>query len=257
MQVKSTEKRQIISNFVKTNIKFRGMPLFFRRSIKILPGFWVNFGKKSTSVSFGPRGAKVTKGTNGTTVSVGVPGTGVYYRKKISSKKKSETQDNNSYKQPPMRSKSENKTWGCVFLIIGLMLLGMALLSPLQTVGRFIIGGIGAFCLLVSTAYFTAKSSDDRYDEYKSYESYIAASRKGSQSSLEINWFPIVLGVILIAFSVILFTYSLSWSWTGHSKYNIYITYDYHWFKWVLYPILLFISILGIGFVSIGFTKKN
>ena len=54
------------------------MTTFFRKSIKILPGVRVNFGKKSTSVSIGPRGAKITTGTKGTHVSVGLPGTGMY-----------------------------------------------------------------------------------------------------------------------------------------------------------------------------------
>lgn len=64
------------------------MGIQFRKSIKIAPGIKINIGKKNTSVSVGPSGAKVTMGTNGTHVSAGIPGTGVYYREKVSKKKK-------------------------------------------------------------------------------------------------------------------------------------------------------------------------
>lgn len=227
------------------------MPLYFRRSIKLFPGVRLNFGKKSTSVSFGPRGAKITKGTNGTHVSVGVPGTGVYYRKKISSPKKNSQTDYSDahYNKVPIRTKSENQTWGGIFLVLGLFLIAMAIFASLQTVGRYIIGGIGAFCLLASTAYYTAKSSDDKQKD-------ISMSTKAN-FSVEINWFPIVLGAIMVAFCVILFVSSLSWEWTGHSKSNIYIRYDFNWLKWLLYPFLLLISILGLSFVRVGFTKKD
>ena len=55
---------------------------FFRR-VKILPGMYVNFGKRGASLSFGPRGAKVNIGKNGVRSSVGIPGTGIRYEKKL------------------------------------------------------------------------------------------------------------------------------------------------------------------------------
>ena len=55
---------------------------FFRR-MKILPGMYVNFGKRGASLSFGPRGAKVNIGRNGVRSSVGIPGTGIRYEKKL------------------------------------------------------------------------------------------------------------------------------------------------------------------------------
>jgi len=51
----------------------------FRRSIRILPGVRVNFGKRVASVSVGVRGAHVTVGPTGTRTTVGVPGTGFSY----------------------------------------------------------------------------------------------------------------------------------------------------------------------------------
>jgi Protein of unknown function (DUF4236) len=51
----------------------------FRRSIKILPGIRLNFGKRGVSTSIGVRGAHVTFGKNGTRTTVGLPGTGLDY----------------------------------------------------------------------------------------------------------------------------------------------------------------------------------
>lgn len=56
----------------------------FRKSIKILPGVRINFGKGGfTSASFGPKGVKITTGKRGTFFTGSVPGTGLYYRKRI------------------------------------------------------------------------------------------------------------------------------------------------------------------------------
>ena len=57
------------------------MGLRFRKSIKIVPGIRVNFGKKSTGVSFGAKGARASFNSKGrVTRSVGIPGTGLYYQ---------------------------------------------------------------------------------------------------------------------------------------------------------------------------------
>jgi hypothetical protein len=49
----------------------------FRRSIKILPGIRLNFGKRRISTSIGVRGAHVTFGKSGTRTTVGLPGSGL------------------------------------------------------------------------------------------------------------------------------------------------------------------------------------
>jgi hypothetical protein len=51
----------------------------FRRSIRILPGIRLNFGKRSVSTSIGVRGAHVTFGRTGTRSTVSLPGTGLSY----------------------------------------------------------------------------------------------------------------------------------------------------------------------------------
>jgi hypothetical protein len=49
------------------------------RSIKLLPGIRLNFGKRGISTSIGVRGAHVTFGRTGTRTTVGLPGTGISY----------------------------------------------------------------------------------------------------------------------------------------------------------------------------------
>ena len=57
----------------------REMGFRFARRIKILPGLWVNLGKKGLSVSTGIRGARATVGARGLRTTVGLPGTGISY----------------------------------------------------------------------------------------------------------------------------------------------------------------------------------
>jgi hypothetical protein len=51
----------------------------FHRSIKILPGIRLNFGKRGVSTSIGVRGAHLTFGKAGTRTTVGLPGTGLSF----------------------------------------------------------------------------------------------------------------------------------------------------------------------------------
>jgi uncharacterized protein DUF4236 len=51
----------------------------FRRSIKILPGIRLNFGKRGVSTSIGVRGAHVTVGYGKVRDTIGLPGTGLSY----------------------------------------------------------------------------------------------------------------------------------------------------------------------------------
>jgi hypothetical protein len=51
----------------------------FRRSVKILPGIRLNFGKRGISTSIGVRGAHVTIGKTGVRTTVGLLGGGLSY----------------------------------------------------------------------------------------------------------------------------------------------------------------------------------
>ena len=55
------------------------MPFRLHRSIKLLPGVRLNFGKRGISTSIGVRGAHVTFGKTGTRTTVDLPGSGVSY----------------------------------------------------------------------------------------------------------------------------------------------------------------------------------
>ena len=55
------------------------MSLRFRRSMKLMPGVRLNFGKDSIGMSFGVPGARYTINSKGRrTVTAGIPGTGIY-----------------------------------------------------------------------------------------------------------------------------------------------------------------------------------
>lgn len=87
------------------------MAIYFRKRIKIIPGVYMNIGKKSTSFSVGPRGAKLNFGKNGTYINAGIQGTGIYARTKISgankknkiSKEEKRQIENESINKNPLR----------------------------------------------------------------------------------------------------------------------------------------------------------
>lgn len=138
------------------------MGLFFRKSVEVLPGVRLNAGKKGISVSIGQKGAKVTYGKGRKTVSAGIPGTGVYFRNTVSTNNKQAVGRNitQSQNQRIMRSKAKNKGLAFVFLILGIPLVGMALLPSFAAFERMIFGGIGLVSLFASYVFFTAKSVD-------------------------------------------------------------------------------------------------
>lgn len=228
------------------------MGLQFRKSVKIAPGVKINFGKKGTSVSIGPRGAKITTGTNGTLVSAGIPGTGLYYREKVSGKSKGNNNKQSSKIQnyqmqsctPPLRTKGENSIYGIIFVIIAFFCFCGAIGASLQPIGRVIIGGVGAFSVLGAVTFLTAKSSDD-------------TDKEKSNNRLIKNPFCFTLGVLIIIGCIVLYIWSTGWEWTGHSKTNIYIKYDYSWFKWIYYPVLMIVGIVGAKIVQMGFMEEK
>ena len=65
------------------------MGLRFRRSMKILPGIRLNFGKSSVGISAGVPGARVSLNSSGrVTGTAGIPGSGLYWVESRSIKKK-------------------------------------------------------------------------------------------------------------------------------------------------------------------------
>ncbi len=62
----------------------------FRKRIKLLPGIHLNVSKSGLSVTVGTRGFNINFGKKGQQLNVGIPGSGIYYRKKLSSKEENE-----------------------------------------------------------------------------------------------------------------------------------------------------------------------
>ena len=119
------------------------MGLYFRKSIKIVPGLRLNVSKRGTSVSIGPRGAKLNIGKRGTYVTTGIPGTGIYSRTKISGGSKKPT--NSDYSQNHLSdaekfAKADPTAQGCG-LFVGCLVgaLGLWLIT-----GKFV-----AFLIMV------------------------------------------------------------------------------------------------------------
>lgn len=111
----------------------------FRRSMKIVPGVRLNFGKKSSSISFGTRGVHYTINSNGKrTTSVGIPGTGVSYT--------STSGPNRGKRRSTPPSRSKKKTGSCMmtllYLLAAIAILGIA-------VALFSLMWIPAIMLLV------------------------------------------------------------------------------------------------------------
>jgi hypothetical protein len=65
------------------------MSFRFRKRIKIVPGLYINLGKRGASMSAGVKGATVNfGGKRGTRLTTGIPGTGISYTQTLSRPKK-------------------------------------------------------------------------------------------------------------------------------------------------------------------------
>jgi hypothetical protein len=84
------------------------MGLRFRRSIKLAPGFRLNFSGSGMSLSTGARGASMTFGSRGTYLNTGIPGTGIYSRSKIGSTPRSSSTKGNAQSGMDIRVRVED-----------------------------------------------------------------------------------------------------------------------------------------------------
>ncbi len=131
----------------------------FRRSVKLLPGIKVNFGKKSASVTVGGRLARKTYSTTGRqTTSYSVPGTGLYYTTSTGGRtKRSERRS-----APPPKPPFYRRTW---FIVLMLMLLppaGIALMWLYRREWRMPVKiTVTALSLLWFIALLTPKPAAD------------------------------------------------------------------------------------------------
>lgn len=103
----------------------------FRRSIKIIPGVRINFGKKGTSVSVGGKGATVNFSSKGTRYTVGLPGTGLSYSELAKKKPHQNLAE-------PKTSKTDNNSITGKTIIFIIALIGVIAQQPIVYV---IFGG--------------------------------------------------------------------------------------------------------------------
>lgn len=98
----------------------------FRRSIKIIPGVKINFGKSGfTSVSVGGRGLTTNYGKKGTRTTLGLPGTGLSYSTYSPKKKAISNQPN---QLTPTGAASNNPNWvrvATVVAVAGFVIIGL------------------------------------------------------------------------------------------------------------------------------------
>lgn len=95
------------------------MAFRFRRSLTVIPGVKVNFGKTGASVSVGPRGAKATFGGRGRTrATCGIPGTGLSH----TSTAATTTENNEADESGDLGRSDAVPTWLWVTLLGGMLL---------------------------------------------------------------------------------------------------------------------------------------
>jgi len=80
----------------------------YRRRVRVLPGFYLNFSKSGMSATVGIKGFSVNMGQNGTYLNTGIPGTGIYDRVRLDNQpsNKSFPQDDGSPTFDPQIAKN-------------------------------------------------------------------------------------------------------------------------------------------------------
>lgn len=103
-------------------------------------------------------------------------------------------------------------------------------------------GGLGAINVFCSVLFFNIKSTDDiETDNYRTI-------------SDPVNF---TLGILIIIGCIVIYNWSMDWSWVERSRTNIHIVYDNRWFKYVLYPILVIAGLIGLRLTQNGFKGED
>jgi uncharacterized protein DUF4236 len=96
----------------------------FRKSVSILPGVRLNFGKQGfSSVSVGRKGFTMSAGRRGTRTTVGLPGTGLSYSWTHRSRLRRDRPGAGDGTPPS----SHTRTWVGSVVLVGLLLVGYVL----------------------------------------------------------------------------------------------------------------------------------
>jgi uncharacterized protein DUF4236 len=91
----------------------------FRRSIRILPGIRLNFGKRGVSTSIGVRGAHVTVGHGKVRETVGLPGSGISYTHVEGTHQEAHSEAQQPTVPEPLPKGSARRRWSWIALAIG------------------------------------------------------------------------------------------------------------------------------------------
>lgn len=164
-------------------------------------------------------------------------------RKGKNNKQSSQIQDYQMQSETPLRTKGENNLYGIIFVIIALVCFIGAIGASLEPIGRVIIGGAGAFSTLLAVMFLTAKGSDE-------------TEKEANKNRLIKNPVCFTLGILIIIGCIVFYIWSTGWEWTGHSKTNIYIKYDFSWIKYIFYPILIIVGVVGAKFAQMGLSDE-
>jgi hypothetical protein len=96
----------------------------FRKSVTILPGLRLNFGKQGfSSVSVGRKGFTVNASTRGTRTTVGLPGTGLSY----SWRHPAGSRGDRPGSWDGTNHSSHTRSWVGIVVLIGILLAGYVL----------------------------------------------------------------------------------------------------------------------------------
>ena len=91
--------------------------------------------------------------------------------------------------------------------------------------------------------FLTAKGSDE-------------TEKEANKNRLIKNPVCFTLGILIIIGCIVFYIWSTGWEWTGHSKTNIYIKYDFSWIKYIFYPILIIVGVVGVKFAQMGLSDE-
>src|SRR5579885_1895038 len=114
------------------------MPWRFRRSVKVLPGVKINFGKRGMSTTIGGRGYKKTYGHGQTRTTWGLPGTGISYTS-VKSRRKSQVtlQPGAAAQKSSNKFSEQSRPVQIITVVVMLAIIGLCLFCSIGLVTSF------------------------------------------------------------------------------------------------------------------------
>lgn len=124
----------------------------FRKSVKIMPGVRMNFGKKGIGVRVGGKGGGISFGPSGTRASASIPGTGISYSSKLGGNKRKKTASASKTVKPQNYKPVPLRVWyivvAALFLIGGLGCLATDFVAAIVALVIFALMAFGTYIKL-------------------------------------------------------------------------------------------------------------